>query len=145
VTAAVAVDRATGRLQASAETIEALKRLVEQEAVELGEGSPRAASSLSEPVVVRVAPAPADDEIEALLGSLMIETYVKAMQAFRLADANAQPGGQVETYSVAASSAVRLTRACAEVATALMRSRGKCERVVVQYIKGGQVVGVVNK
>jgi hypothetical protein len=91
--------------------------------------------------VIRVAPAPGDAEIEAVLGALAAESFAAAMRSFELA----RGATLVELRDVHAHQAARLTRACAEVSAALMRSRGKCDRVVVQYIKGSQVVGVVNK
>jgi hypothetical protein len=91
--------------------------------------------------VIRVAAAPGDAEIEAVLGSLMCETFAASRRSYQLA----QEATTVGLRDLHVHQAARLSRACAEVATALMRSRGKCERVVVQYIKGSQVVGVVNK
>jgi hypothetical protein len=145
-----------GRLTASSETIEALKRLCAEDAAELVDSAPElsTASVISsnepiapKPVVVRVAPPVRDREIEALLGSLMVESYQAAMQAFRLSGINAQPGGNVYTYEACSSQAARLTRAFAGLVEALARHRGKGhQKIVVQHLySGGQAIGMVNK
>jgi hypothetical protein len=136
--------RPDGRLVASVETIERLKALCAQDAEEL-----RAAEGPPPPqlvdAVVRVAAAPSDDAVEALLGSLLVESYVAASKSFELAREATRAGELIALRDAYVDQAARLTRASAEVAQALMRSRGKSERVIVQHIKGGQVVGVVNK
>jgi hypothetical protein len=102
----------------------------------LGDGPPKPRER-----VVKVAPAPSDAEVEAVLGALVGESFAAAIKSFQLA----REATTVELRDLHAHQAARLTKACGEVATALMRSRGKCDRVVVQYIKGSQVVGLVNK
>jgi hypothetical protein len=139
-----------GRLQADDEAIARLRALDAQDAGELRSAAGDLVSADKTPDgeppkpkerVISVAPAPGDAEIEAVLGALVAESFAAATRSYQLA----RDATTVGLRDVHVHQAARLTRACAEVTTALMRSRGKCERVVVQYIKGSQVVGVVNK
>jgi hypothetical protein len=98
--------------------------------------------------VVQVAPAPGDAEIEGLLGALMIECFQAANKSYQLASNHTVGGLPVEMRDIYIRQAARLTRACAEVSTALMRSRGKGgeQKIVVQHLyPGSQAVGMVNK
>jgi hypothetical protein len=79
--------------------------------------------------VVKVAPAPSDTEIEAVLGALAAESFAAATRSFQLA----REASLVGLRDVHAHQAARLTRACAEVSTALMRTRGKGERMVIEH------------
>jgi hypothetical protein len=133
-----------GRLTADSATIARLKALVAEDAMTL-QGIDDRVDRVDD-VVVRVAPAPGDDEVEALLGSLMVESYAAASRSYGLARRSTAPGESIALRDVYLHQAARLTRACAEVAIALMRHRGKgCQTIYVQHIKAAQAVGVVNK
>jgi hypothetical protein len=123
-----------GRLTADSATIERLKRLCAEDRASLQlEPTERHPSAQPVDAVVRVAPAPSDDAVEALLGSLLIETFEAASKSYQLARDHTRPGQPVTMRDVCLDQAARLTRACAEVSTALMRSRGKGERMVIEH------------
>jgi hypothetical protein len=140
-----------GRLVASSETIERLKALRAEDEVELGaEGLCSGGNTANgkPEVVFRVN---GDDAVEVMLADLMTKAYTGAMQAFRRADAAAEPGQPVLMYEACAGQAARYCRAFAELAVALDRRRGKGhhQRIVVEHVtvhKGGQaIVGAVNR
>jgi hypothetical protein len=138
---------ATGALVADPSTVERLKALCAEDAAilqGLGDGADDGAGV----DVLRVASAPGDAEVEALLGSLMTTVYVEAQKAFRLARTEARPGGNVYIYEACSSQAARLCRAFAELTVALDRRRGKGhhQKIVVQHLySGSQAVGMVNR
>jgi hypothetical protein len=62
-----------------------------------------------------------------VLWALAAESLAAATRSFELA----REATTVGLRDIHVHQAARLTHACAEVSTALMRSRDKCERVVV--------------
>jgi hypothetical protein len=143
---AVGVDPLSGRLTCDGATFARLKALVAEGAASLDPSiqsvrpsrpQPRrtielqtdgtAPAQLVRPLesqAVPVAPPPADVEIEALLGGLMVEVYVAAKKSFALAHNYTQPGQAAEMRDMHIGQAARLTRAYAELVEALARRRG---------------------
>jgi hypothetical protein len=140
---AISVDQISGKLMASASTIERLRALCTEDAKALGCEPPEpveaASQTSSKPVsspreqVVQVAPSPSDAEIEALLGSLMATVYVQAMKSFEEARKATVAGQPVAMRDIHIHQGARLTRACAEVAVALARHKEKPARIVMEH------------
>jgi hypothetical protein len=82
---------------------------------------------------LRLPPAPSDDKIEALIGSLMPVVYVEAMKSFDEARRMTVPGQPVELRDVHISQGTRLCRAFAELTVALAKHRGKAQRLVIEH------------
>jgi hypothetical protein len=106
----------TGRLTASSETIAALKRLCSEDAAMLDDVRPMGDEHLrrDQDVVLRVAPLPSDDEIEALLGSSMVTVYSEAQKSFALAPEHTARGQLAEMRDIHIHRGARLTRAYAD-------------------------------
>src|SRR6516162_207257 len=68
---------------------------------------------------VVVSAPPGDAEVEALLGSLLLQSYAAASKSYRLAENFTTEGLPVEMRDVHLHQAARLTRACAELTVAL--------------------------
>ncbi len=107
-----------------------------------GDGGDCAAEPDSPPeVVVRVAPAPGDAEVEALLGSLLTEVYIETQRSFRLAR---QSGESIELRDVYVGQGARLAKAFAMLSEALANRRDKGRRFVrVEHVHvhaGGQTI-----
>jgi hypothetical protein len=117
--------RADGRLAASGETIEKLRRLVAED---------EAAIHLDRPEDRPTSTQPVGDDIEATLVQLIGETATAATKAFRMADQEAHPGGSVETFAVCVGQGSRAAAACAQLAEALTTRRDKGKRFVLEYV-----------
>jgi hypothetical protein len=131
-----------GRLTADLETIRELRTLCAEDAAELRE------EQRLKPRVVKVAPAPSDDKIEALIGSLMPVVYVEAMKSFELARQSTAPGELVELRDLYLRQGCRLSVALATLSEALANRRDRGRRFVrVEHVHlhaGGQaIVGAV--
>jgi hypothetical protein len=84
-------------------------------------------------LVVRVNPPASDEAIEALLTSLMAETFVEAQRSFAMArgcSVAGQPAGLRDTHI---GQGARLCRAFAEMTVALARHKGKPARIVMEH------------
>jgi hypothetical protein len=118
----VTVSPITGRFVADAATIERLRSLCEQDAVELRSGRGfRNAANTSRPGVEAQ---PSDSDIDALLGSLMVTVHGEAMKSFALARDHTVPGGLIDMRDIHIGQAARLTRAFADLVEARARRRG---------------------
>jgi hypothetical protein len=150
---AVVVDPRTGRLTADSATLTRLKTLCAEDGAMLADGDARRTSEnhprRAQPISpraekVRVAPPPGDDEIEGLLGSLMVTVHGEAMKSFALARDHTQPGQLVEMRDIHIHQGARLVRAFADLIEA---RRGRREqRIVVQHLtaQSGAKVTVVS-
>jgi hypothetical protein len=121
---AITVDRSTGNLTASVETIEALKRLCAEDAAALRSSSPTRAPR---PEVEDTPCGP--QTVEETLLRLMGETSAAATESFALAKSYTRAGQLIEMLDVHIHQAARLTRAFAELVEAQARRRG----VVVEH------------
>jgi hypothetical protein len=139
----------SGRLVASSETIEALKRLCAEDAKALDDDRPAPGRPAPNPQGSQTSLRASDDDIEACLAGLMTEAYREARRSFRLARAHTQPGERVEMRDVHVHQATRLTRAFADLVEALARHRAKgcAQRIVVEHVTvhGQAIVGAVNR
>jgi hypothetical protein len=97
--------------------------------------------------VVRVAAPATDEAVAGMLTSLMGVCYVEAMRSLDLAARATVPGASIEPRRVAIGEAAKLARAMAMLSDALSRRQGKAfeQKIVVQYVNGGQAVGMVNR
>jgi hypothetical protein len=93
---------------------------------------------------VVVGPAPSDEAVEGLLGSLLVDSFLAAQTSFKLARIHTKPGQSVATRDAFVHQAARLTRACVEVADALASRRDKGRRFTrVEHVHvhaGGQAI-----
>jgi hypothetical protein len=83
--------------------------------------------------IIHVAP-PADDRsIEALLTSLMAETYVEAQRSFAMARGHSAAGQLAGMRDVHIAQGARLCNALSMLTVALARHKGKPARVMVEH------------
>jgi hypothetical protein len=96
-------------------------------------------------LVVKVAEAPGDEQVQSMLGSLLSEAFLAANSAFQRAR---QSGEAVELRDIYLAQASKLARACAELSEAMANRRDRGRRFVrVEHVHvhaGGQaIVGAV--
>jgi hypothetical protein len=99
-------------------------------------------------MTVVVSAAPTDSQIEALLGSLLVQSYVAASTSFKLAASHTKPGQPLALRDAFVHQGARLSRACVELSEALANRRDRGRRFVkVEHVHvhdGGQaIVGAV--
>jgi hypothetical protein len=136
----------SGKLVANSATLARLKALCEGDKATLASSKPKISRNATRDSVVRVAPAPSDEAVEALLGALLIETYVEAMRSFRLARDYTKSGEPVEMRDIHLHQAHRLARAFADLVEARSARGRREQRIVVQHVhSGGQAVGLVDR
>jgi hypothetical protein len=133
-----------GRLTASPDVVERLKRLCAEDEATLADDRPARSERpcpASRPRARVVEAPPSDDDIERLLGSLMVTVHDEAMKSFALAREHTQSGQLVELRDIHIHQGARLCRAFADLVDA---RRGRREqRIVVQHVySGGQAVGL---